>query len=154
MATVGDYPARFLKPDTAVIKKPKIHKFSTMSTLYLCDQLFADIKFNEIGSVNDIPVEEYLAQWNQDDDKKYPAFTGEEFLTTHDTIDEHPYAVAFGEFLDNGIDPDTANLLAFGENRFDLISDDLNDPLRQTAFKIFDLFAKAGYWSESGESEQ
>lgn len=152
MTTVSEHPARVSKPDTAVTKNPKIHSFSIMSTLYLCDQLFADIKFNEIGSVNDIPVEEYLAPWNQDDEKEYPPFTGEEFLTTYDTIDEHPYALAFGEFLDNGIDPNTANLLAFGEKRFDLIADDLNDPLRQTAFNIFERFAKAGYWSESGES--
>src|SRR5689334_14316074 len=34
----------------------------------------------------------------------YPSFTGTEFLATHQTIDEHPYSVAFGQFLGNGID--------------------------------------------------
>lgn len=88
-----------------------------------------------------------------DDEEPYPPFTGEEYLATHETIDDHPYAVAFGQFLGNGIDPDTANILAFGENRFDLISSDFNDPLRQRAFNIYGRFAEMGYWDEEEEGE-
>lgn len=151
MTIIGEYNTRTSRPDTAVAKNIEMHKSSTMSTIDFCDQFLADITFHEIESINDAPMEEYLAQWNEDEEHQYPPFTGQEFLRTHDTIDDHPYAVAFRQFLDHGIDPDTANLLAFGEKRFDLISDDLNDPLRQIVVSIFDRFAKAGYWSELGE---
>ena len=82
----------------------------------------------------------------------YPTFTGTEFLATHSSIDEHPYAVAFGQFLGNGIDPDTANLLAHGQNRFDLISDDFDSPLRQRATRIYDRFVEMNYWPDDDES--
>ncbi len=89
-----------------------------------------------------------------EEEESYPPFTGTEYLSTHETVDQHPYSAAFGQFLGNGIDPDTANILAFGQNRFDLISDDLDDPLRQRAFNIYDRFAEMGYWEESGEIDQ
>jgi hypothetical protein len=88
---------------------------------------------------------------NPEEEQPYPPFTGTEYIDTHQTLDQHPYAAAFGQFLGNGIDPDTANILAFGENRFDLISDDLDDPLRQRAFNIYDRFAEMGYWDEEPE---
>ncbi|MHC5862666.1 hypothetical protein [Nostoc sp.] len=78
----------------------------------------------------------------------YPPFTGTEFLATHSTIDDHPYSAAFGQFLGNGIDPDIANTLAFGENRFDLISEDFDDPIRQLATRIYSRFEDMGYWDE------
>jgi hypothetical protein len=78
----------------------------------------------------------------------YPPFTGTEFLATHSTIDDHPYSAAFGQFLGNGIDPDIANTLAFGENRFDLISEDFDDPVRQLATRIYNRFEDMGYWDE------
>ncbi|BAY95977.1 hypothetical protein FDUTEX481_06324 [Tolypothrix sp. PCC 7601] len=84
----------------------------------------------------------------------YPPFTGVEFLATHTTIDAHPYSVAFGQFLGNGIDPDTANLLAFGENRFDLISNDFDDPLRQRATRIYDRLEDMDYWRDSGTTDR
>ncbi len=74
--------------------------------------------------------------------------TGTEFLATHETIDDHPYSAAFGQFLGNGIDADIANILAFGENRFDLISDDFDDPIRQLATRIYNRFEDMGYWDE------
>ncbi len=80
--------------------------------------------------------------------ENYPPFTGTEFLATHSTIDDHPYSAAFGQFLGNGIDPDIANILAFGENRFDLISDDFDDPIRQVATRIYSRFEDMGYWDE------
>jgi hypothetical protein len=48
-----------------------------------------------------------------------------------------------------GLDADIANILAFGENRFDLISDDLDHPLRQQAFEIYDRLCFMNYWAES-----
>ena len=78
----------------------------------------------------------------------YPPFTGTEFLATHSTIDDHPYSAAFGQFLGNGIDADIANILAFGSNRFDLISDDFDDPVRQLATRIYNRFEEMGYWDE------
>ncbi|MCC5634244.1 hypothetical protein LC613_43370 [Nostoc sphaeroides CHAB 2801] len=78
----------------------------------------------------------------------YPPFTGTEFLATHETIDDHPYSAAFGQFLGNGIDADIANILAFGENRFDLISEDLDDPVRQLALEFYSRFKDMGYWDE------
>ena len=75
----------------------------------------------------------------------YPRFTGTEFLATHSTIDDHPYSAAFGQFLGNGIDADIANTLAFGSNRFDLISDDFDDPVRQLATRIYSRFEEMGY---------
>ncbi|MHC5914684.1 MAG: hypothetical protein ACYTXE_27660 [Nostoc sp.] len=83
-----------------------------------------------------------------DESEDYPPFTGTEFLATHSTIDDHPYSAAFGQFLGNGIDPDIANTLAFGENRFDLISEDFDDPLRQLATRIYSRFEDMGYWDE------
>ncbi|WP_230967749.1 hypothetical protein [Nostoc sp. WHI] len=78
----------------------------------------------------------------------YPPFTGTEFLATHSSIDDHPYSAAFGQFLGNGIDADIANILAFGSNRFDLISEDLDDPVRQLATRIYSRFEEMGYWDE------
>src|SRR3712207_7619676 len=46
-------------------------------------------------------------------------------------IFEHDYPEAFEQFLNLGLDADIANILAFGENRFDLISNDIEDPKRQ-----------------------
>ncbi|WP_230966506.1 hypothetical protein [Nostoc commune] len=83
----------------------------------------------------------------------YPPFTGTEFLATHETIDDHPYSAAFGQFLGNGIDPDIANTLAFGENKFDLISEDFDDPVRQLATRIYSRFEEMGYWDEVPESD-
>ncbi len=83
-----------------------------------------------------------------EESENYPPFTGTEFLATHSTIDDHPYSAAFGQFLGNGIDPDIANILAFGENRFDLISDNFDDPIRQVATRIYSRFEDMGYWDE------
>lgn len=83
-----------------------------------------------------------------EESEDYPPFTGTEFLATHETIDDHPYSAAFGQFLGNGIDPDIANILAFGSNRFDLISDDFDDPIRQLAARIYNRFEEMGYWDE------
>lgn len=95
-------------------------------------------------------AEEWVVMINgeEEESEKYPPFTGREFLAEHSTIDDHPYATAFGQFLGNGIDPDVANILAFGENRFDLISEDSNNPLRQRATRIFVRFEGMGYWNK------
>jgi hypothetical protein len=79
-----------------------------------------------------------------------PPFRGEDFLNTHSSIDEHPYAAAFGQFLGNGIDPNTANELAFGiHNAITQISDDYDHPLRRKAVDIYDRFSEIGYWEDS-----
>jgi len=88
-----------------------------------------------------------------DESEDYPPNTCTEFLATHETIDDHPYSAAFGQFLGNGIDPDIANTLAFGEKRFDLISDDFDDPVRQLAARIYSRFSEMGYWDEVPESD-
>ncbi|MBG1263475.1 hypothetical protein [Nostoc commune] len=82
----------------------------------------------------------------------YLPFTVTEFLATHETIDDHPNAAAFGQFLGNGIDPDIANILAFGSKRFDLISDDFDDPIRQLATRIYSRFEEMGYWDKLPQS--
>lgn len=100
---------------------------------------------NTLHSVSDPSLEE--------EEIPFPPFTGEEFIANHETIDSHPYAVAFGQFLGNGIDPNTANLLAFGINCVDLISDDIDDPNRQTASRIFGFFEDIDYWRDSEDCD-
>jgi hypothetical protein len=81
-----------------------------------------------------------------------PPFTGEDFLNTHSSIDDHPYAAAFGQFLGNGIDPNTANELAFGiHSAITQISDDYDNPLRRKAVDIYDRFSEIGYWEDQEE---
>jgi hypothetical protein len=91
----------------------------------------------------------YEYQVSEDSDEQFPPYSGHEFLATHDTIDEHDYPLAFGQFLGLGLDADIANILAFGENRFDLISPDIDNPLRQKAFEVFDRLAELDYWASN-----
>jgi len=84
--------------------------------------------------------------------RQHFTLSGTEYLATHETIDQHPYAAAFGQFLGNGIDADTANILALGSDQFDLISQDFNDPLRQRATRIFRRFEEMGYWDKLPQS--
>ena len=46
-------------------------------------------------------IEADIQTLNEPPFETYPPFTGTEFLATHLTIDEHPYSVAFGQFLGN-----------------------------------------------------
>ena len=90
-----------------------------------------------------------------EEETPYPPFTGTEYVATHETIDDHPYSVAFGQFLGNGIEPDTANELAFGEHSaISKISNDPNDDTRVRAVNIFDRLNDMGYWRESGERDK
>ena len=83
-----------------------------------------------------------------------PPFSGEEFCANYVSIDEHPYATAFGQFLGNGIEPNIANELAFGiHSAIANISDDYTDPLRVKAVNIFDRFTDMGYWGNSEETD-
>ena len=101
-----------------------------------------------------MPEEEARSLW-QDAEEPFPPFTGEEFIENHVSIDDHPYATAFGQFLGNGIDPDTANELAFGiHSAITDISEDYENPLRQRAVNIFDRFLDMGYWADSEDSER
>lgn len=84
--------------------------------------------------------------------RQHFTMSGTEYLATHQTIDDHPYAAAFSQFLGNGIDPDIANILALGSDDFDLISKDFNDPLRQRAMRIFRRFEEMGYWDKLPQS--
>lgn len=87
-----------------------------------------------------------------DEEEIYPPFTGTEFIANNETIDAHPYAVAFGQFLGNGIHQDTANELAFGlHSAISQISDDPYDELRVRAVNIFDRLNEMNYWELSGE---
>lgn len=92
---------------------------------------------------------DYEYRISDDSDERFPPYSGHEFLATHGSIDEHDYSLAFGQFLALGLDADIANILAFGENRFDLISDDWDNPLRQQAFAVYDRLAESGYWADS-----
>ena len=90
----------------------------------------------------------------EDEEPVYPPFTGTEYLATYETIENHRYSVAFGQFLGNGIHPDTANELAFGlHNAIAQISDDPFDPLRVTAVHIFDRLNELNYWEFSAEED-
>jgi hypothetical protein len=90
----------------------------------------------------------------EDDEKPYPPFTGTWFIENHETIDHHPYAVAFGQFLGNGIHEDTANELAFGlHSAISQISDDPFDELRVRAVNIFDRLGEMNYWEFSSEED-
>ena len=90
----------------------------------------------------------------EDEEEPYPPFTGEEYIANHETIDDHPYAVAFGQFLGNGIDPDAANELAFGlHDAITQISDDPFDDTRVKAVNIFDRFNEMDYWRDSGKTD-
>lgn len=89
-----------------------------------------------------------------DEEEIYPPFTGTWFIENYETIDSHPYAVAFGQFLGNGIHPDTANELAFGlHSAISQISDDPFDELRVRAVNIFDRLGEMGYWEFSSEED-
>lgn len=93
-------------------------------------------------------MSEYVFQ--EEEEPVYPPFTGTWFVENHETIDTHPYAVAFGQFLGNGIHPDPANELAFGlHSAISQISDDPFDPLRVTAVNIFDRLNEMNYWEFS-----
>ena len=81
-----------------------------------------------------------------DTDELYPPYTGHEFLASEESIDQHHYAKAFEQFLALGLDADIANILAFGENRFDLISPDIDNPHRMAAFEVYDRLCEMGYW--------
>ena len=92
---------------------------------------------------------DYDYQVSEDSDERFPPYSGHEFLATHASIDEHDYPLAFGQFLKLGLDPDIANILAFGENRFDLISGDIDDPFRSSAFEVYDRLCEMDYWTDS-----
>lgn len=99
-----------------------------------------------------LPEDEAWELWEDGkEEEPFPPFTGLEFIDNHETIDDHPYATIFGQLLGNGIDPDTANQLAFGIHS--AISDDYTDPLRQRAVNIFSRFADMGYWADSLDLE-
>ncbi|MDF5716738.1 MAG: hypothetical protein PUP93_23425 [Rhizonema sp. NSF051] len=72
------------------------------------------LNFYQSGGINICGCGCPCALLESDEEPPYPPFTGLEFLDTHDTIDDHPYATAFSKFLAVGIDSDTANELAFG----------------------------------------
>jgi hypothetical protein len=92
---------------------------------------------------------DYEYRVSDDSEERFPPYSGHEFLATHESVDEHDYPVAFGQFLALGLDADIANILAFGENRFDLISPNIDDPLRQKAFEVYDRLCEADYWADS-----
>jgi hypothetical protein len=92
---------------------------------------------------------DYEYRISDDSDERFPPYSGHEFLSTHNSIDEHQYSLAFGQFLGLGLDADIANILAFGENRFDLISSDIDNPLRQQAFEVYDRLYEMDYWADS-----
>lgn len=77
---------------------------------------------------------------------------------TYDTYDQYeclqeqaesastPYGYAYQKFLNLGLEASVAMILATGHNRFDLISDDWDNPVRMAAFKVYDDLAEANYW--------
>lgn len=97
-------------------------------------------------------MSEYVFQ--EEEEPIYPPFTGTWFVENYETIDSHPYSVAFGQFLGNGIHPDTANELAFGlHSAISQINDDPFDPLRMKAVDIFDRLGEMNYWEFSSEED-
>lgn len=108
-----------------------------------------------------MPEDEARALWEDaiafgdEEEEQFPPFTGQEYIDNHSSIDDHPYSTAFGQFLGNGIDADTANLLAFGvHSAISDISDDFEHPLRQAAVNIFDRLSDMGYWADSEDLER
>lgn len=53
---------------------------------------------------------------------------------------QNSYSLAFQQFLNLGLQRNVAELLASGHNRFDLISHDIDNPVRQKAWQIYDKF--------------
>lgn len=69
---------------------------------------------------------------------------------TKDKTLQHPYPVAFKHFHETiGLDPEEAHLLACGERRFDLISDNLNDEKRVLAANFYCWLEEQEYWGLS-----
>lgn len=64
------------------------------------------------------------------------------------------YKIALFKFLNIGLRRDVAEILASGHNRFDLVSPDWNNPVRQKAFEIWDEFYQQGLWSEQEEGDE
>lgn len=88
------------------------------------------------------------------EEEVYPPFTGTWFIENHETIENHPYSAAFGQFLGNGIHEDTANELAFGlHSAISQISDDPFDELRVRAVNIFDRLGEMNYWEFSSAED-
>lgn len=83
----------------------------------------------------------------------YTAFdgrTGRDY--TQNKSLQHPFPIAFKHFHQTiGLDPEEAHLLACGENRFDLISDDFDNEKRVYASKFYDWLLNEDYWESSGE---
>jgi len=94
---------------------------------------------------------DYDYRISNDSNELYPPYTGHEFIATHSNLDQHDYALAFEQFLALGLDADIANILAFGENRFDLIDPDIDNPLRIAAFEVYDRLCEMGYWCTESE---
>ncbi|MBW4571192.1 MAG: hypothetical protein KME31_25210 [Tolypothrix carrinoi HA7290-LM1] len=95
-----------------------------------------------------------MSEYVFEEEPVYPPFTGTEYLAAYETIDHHPYAVAFGQFLGNGIHEDTANELAFGlHSAISQISDDPFNELRVKAVNIFDRLNELNYWEFSAEED-
>lgn len=88
------------------------------------------------------------------EEEPYPPFTGQEFIDNHETIEDHPYAFAFSQLLGRGVPANTANELAFGINNLHEISDDIDDPLRMSAWQVYDYCCENDYWRNSGETDQ
>ena len=96
------------------------------------------------------------AEWNERCEQEYyetyRAFdgrTGRDYVK--DKTLQHPFPVAFKHFHQTiGLDPEEAHLLACGENRFELISDNFDDGKRALASKFYDWLIEHNYWKLSG----
>lgn len=89
-----------------------------------------------------------LGLWDENGEADGDRHSGQEFVDTHENIDDHPRAMAFGQFLGWTGDADVAHELALGDRA---ALNRVNEDVQQTAASIFDRLEKMNYWGESDE---
>ena len=98
-----------------------------------------------------VNVGEYYVTAEEEYYQTYRAFdgrTGRDYVK--DKTLQHPFPVAFKHFHQTiGLDPEEAHLLACGENRFELISEDFENEKRVLASKFYDYLIEQDYWGLS-----
>ena len=92
----------------------------------------------------------------EEEERYFETYTAFDGRTGMDYIKDkslkHPFPTLFKHFHKTiGLEPEEAHLLACGENRFDLISDDFDNEKRVYASKFYDWLLEHDCWESSGE---